>query len=228
MANRETWEAEIARSLSRLSQRQMNRLLDALGDKPDLANLNPEFWNEFTTAYRGELIPKLEQIFLGSAEQMLADAPALGVDWAMVNQYAADWARQYGYGLVGGITETTRTALQKKIAGFYENAMTIPQLRESLQSLFGPVRAEMIAITETTRAATEGQASLVTELNRQGIRMIGEWTTSNDELVCSVCFPLDGRREENGGFRHPKTGVFYKRPPAHPRCRCDIAYKFEK
>jgi SPP1 gp7 family putative phage head morphogenesis protein len=216
MANRETWEAEIARSLSRLSQRQLNRLLDALGDKPDLANLNPEFWNEFTTAYRSELIPKLEQIFLGSAEQMLLATPSIGVDWAMVNQYAADWARSYGYGLVGGITETTRAALQKKIAGFYENAMTMPQLRESLQSLFGPVRAATIAATETTRAAVSGQAALVKELSRQGIQMVAVFTTSADEHVCPICSPLNGQRVDESKF-----------PPRHPNCRCDIAYKFE-
>jgi SPP1 gp7 family putative phage head morphogenesis protein len=95
--------------------------------------------------------------------------------------------------------------------------MTMPDLIESLDSLYGPVRAEMIAVTETTRAAVQGQAALVDELNKEGIVMVATFLTSEDETVCPICAPLNGKQVDESEF-----------PPLHPRCRCDIAYSFEK
>ena len=41
---------------------------------------------------------------------MLRVHPAIGVDWALVNEAAAEWSRQYAYDLVRGITAHTREA----------------------------------------------------------------------------------------------------------------------
>lgn len=216
--NRTDWEEKLARVLGKLQQREMNRLIEALGDPPDLNNLHPEFWNEFSTTLKGELIPLLEQVFLDSAEQML-DTTSIGVDWALINAEAARWARTYGYDLVSGITDNTRAALQEKLPAYFEQQMTMGQLRDSLEALFGPVRAAMIAATEVTRAAVEGERAIVAGLEDAGADMLAVWQTNNDDIVCPICAPRNQKRFGEGWTDFP---------PAHPNCRCWINFEFKE
>lgn len=139
------------------------------------------------------------------------------VDWELANTGAAAWARRYGFDLVSQITETTRARLQQEIAAFIENQENMGQLRARLEPLFGPVRAELIAATEVTRAYAEG--------NRQAWRESGvinqrQWFTSNDEFVCPICGPMNGLITGlDEPYQHP-DGSTLDGPPAHPRCRC--------
>jgi hypothetical protein len=74
--------------------------------------------------------------------------------------------------------------------------------------MFSPVRAERIAVTETTRAVVEGERAYVAELEREtGQRMVPIWMTANDELVCPICAPRNEKPITNGDY-----------PPAHPNC----------
>ncbi|HZQ08613.1 MAG TPA: phage minor head protein [Anaerolineae bacterium] len=214
--NRTDWEDKLSRQLARLQQRELTRLIEALGEPPSLDNLHPEFWNEFSTTLRGELIPTLERIFLDGAEQTLGTT-SIGVDWALINQAAAQWARSYGYDLVQDITTNTRTALQEKLPAYFEQGQTIGQLRESLQPLFGPVRAELIATTEVTRAAVQGELETARQISQAGVQMVAIWQTNNDDFVCPICAPLNQKRYGDG-WTVP--------PPAHPRCRCWISHEF--
>lgn len=213
---RERAEQDLAREISRLSQAQLDELMRALGNPPNLANVPAAFWTRYAEEMQSAILPALQKIYLDSAQEMLDDTPAIGVDWTLVNASAAQWARQYSFDLVKGITDTTRSALQEKVQAYFETPGTISDLADSLSSLFGPVRAEMIAATETTRAAVSGQAAVVDELNKQGTQMIPYFITSEDEIVCEICSPLNGKRVSEGEF-----------PPLHPRCRCEIAYKFD-
>jgi ribosomal protein S2 len=90
-------------------------------------------------------------------------------------------------------------------------------LKDSLSSLFGPVRAEIIAITEVTRAAVEGERAMVAEVAKQGIQMVAVWNTNNDEIVCPICAPLN-QKKQGEAWTFP--------PPAHPRCRCWLNHDF--
>ncbi len=213
---RSDWEAQLARDLARLQQRELKRLLEALGEPPSLDNLHPDYWNEFSTSARAELIPTLENIFLDSAEGMLKTT-SIGVDWALVNEQAARWADQYSYDLVRGITDNTRAALQQKVSSYFRNGLTQQDLRNSLQNLYGPVRAEIIAVTEVTRAASQGELSIVKEIEKNGIRMIAVWNTNNDDFVCRICGPRN-QKKQGEGWTSP--------PPAHPRCRCFLSHEF--
>jgi hypothetical protein len=210
LARRAELEQQLARELARLQQRELTRLLQALGDPPTLENLNPEYWNEFSTTLRGELTPTLEKVYLASAEQRL-DTMSVGVDWSIVNKNAADWARNYTFDLVRGITENTRAALQAKLPAYFEQGQTIGQLRNSLQDLFGPVRAGTIAVTEISRAAVQGETAIQRELEKYGLRTESVFQTSSDDAVCPLCSPLNGKVVREHQF-----------PPLHPRCRCWI------
>jgi len=138
------------------------------------------------------------------------------IDWTLANADAIEWARFYGHELLKGITESTIRQLQAEIAAFIESGdLTIPQLKKRLEPLFGAERAGLIASTEVTRAFAEGN---ITAWKKSGVTEGKEWVTANDELVCTICGPLDGQivaidAEFEGG---------YYAPPAHPRCRCGI------
>ena len=137
----------------------------------------------------------------------------LTVDWELANAGAAEWARLYGSNLVNNITGTTLSRLQNEIAGFIENGENMGQLTARLEPLFGPERADLIASTEVTRAFAEGN---MTAWRESGIIQRREWRTSNDEIVCLICGPLNGKIT---GLDEPFPGGVDS-PPAHPRCRC--------
>jgi len=109
---------------------------------------------------------------------------------------------------------TTQAQMQTAIDEWFRNPSSLGALRKQLTPTFGPKRAQLIAQTETTRAAFEG--------SKQGYQESGviaeiEWVTVNDELVCTTCGPLDEKRAPlNGTFE----GDYL--PPAHPNCRCFV------
>ena len=146
----------------------------------------------------------------------------IGSDWAQFNMIAADWGRAYSYNLVSGMQGTTRSALekllQKNVPGYFEEGLTSKELARRLEPQFGVVRSEMIAVTETTRAAVEGERAYVQELVKEtGKEMIPIWLTANDEIAeqCPICWPKHGKPITDGKF-----------PPAHPRCRCGVAWEW--
>jgi hypothetical protein len=143
---------------------------------------------------------------------------SIGVDWGLVNTNAVSWADKYTFDLVRGIGQTTMAGLQQTIPQFYEQGWNLGQLRTALERWYSPARAEMIAITETTRAATEGERQIVAEIERQsGIEMIPIWKTSKDERVCPICSPRDNKPIDDGMY-----------PPAHPNCRCWITHRIKE
>lgn len=214
LRSRSEWEARIARALGRLGQEHLKYLLDKMGDPPDPNKLSPRDWDEISSGLMRTMRPALEAIYLESA-QALADSQPIGVDWALVNQRAADWAKQYVYDLVRGVTGNTRAALQKKVEAYFLAPATIGDLKKSLQSLFGVVRADSISITEVTRAAAQGELGAIREIEKHGIKMIATWHTSNDETVCRICKPRNRKKQGDGWF---------DLPPAHPRCRCAVGW----
>jgi len=68
-------------------------------------------------------------------------------------------------------------------------------------------RMEVIARTEVLRAHNQGRIKFH---DRVGVRKL-EWMTMEDERVCPICGPLDGKVYDTGRF---------PTQPAHPNCRC--------
>ena len=138
----------------------------------------------------------------------MADPKVSGVDWTLVNEDAATWAREYGGELVKDIESKTRRDVGNAVGKFYSEGQTMGQLNSSLGTIYSPQRAERIAITEVTRAAAEGEREIAKELAKDGIVMIEVWETRNDDLVCTICGPRHGKKEGYGWERH-------QGPPGH-------------
>jgi len=87
-------------------------------------------------------------------------------------------------------------------------------------------RAEMIARTETIRAANAGQTELWNSARSAGLLPEDaqrEWiVTPDDRLDAEICLPMHGQRV--GLEMQFETGIGgqVSYPPAHPMCRCAI------
>lgn len=218
LANRADYEARISRAVARVFQQFKRQLWDMLGDNPTDDDLDESFFADFQGALQGAVRPILEAIFVEHAQTLTETPPetarkagGIGIDMTLINQRAADWAAGYSFELVKGIVDTTRDTLRSQIRGFFEDQRTIGDLRDSIGRLFGPVRASMIAITETTRAASKGEEAFADELRKLGLRVTHIWHTSRDDDVCKICKPRNGKRQGDG---------WQELPPAHIGCRC--------
>lgn len=214
--DRDDLERQLARILAKVLRLRRGEILEALGDPPDINKMTPELWDRLGDELARELSPFIERTFVAAAGRLIAATP-LGVDWAVVNQRAAEWARRYTFDLVRGITQTDMNVLRLSVSAYYEQGQTMGQLIERLEQIFSPVRAEMVAVTEVTRAASEGEQEIARELAAEGINMIPVWQTNDDELVCPVCGPRDGQEITDGVY-----------PPLHPRCRCWTNHELPK
>lgn len=215
LVDRAELEAELAKKLSRLQQGQYRQLLNALGNPPRLENLPMDYFSRMADELQGVVQPELEKIYTKQAAALMGldKVKAVAVDWDVINERAAQWARLYAGELCKNVADTKKAAIKQQVEGFFRDARSMGDLEASLARLFGPLRAEMIAITEVTRAASEGERGFAAELNKLGLQTTFIWNTSNDEIAddCPICGPRNGKRQGDG---------WDELPPAHPRCRC--------
>jgi hypothetical protein len=89
-------------------------------------------------------------------------------------------------------------------------------------------RAEMIARTETIRAANAGQIEAWRQAQQQGwlsntVRM--QWIVTRDERTCKICPQIPGLNPGGvpigGAFQSP-VGLVRQPPDPHPQCRCSL------
>ena len=214
--DRDGLEAELAAIFAQHLERQQLSLLELMGDPPSMANLPATFWADAGEEMTAALRPFFTGVFLNRAEQTLAVSP-IGVEWGLINEAAVTWSRDYSFRLVSGINDTSRRVLQQSIGQFFEEQMTRGELEGLLMRPFGPVRSEMIAVTEVTRAAAEGERAIALEIRRDGIDMVPIHQTNNDALVCPICGP-----------RHQQEIVDAVFPPLHVRCRCWVTHEIRE
>lgn len=225
VVNRAEIERKLARVLSKDLRNELDKLMGYLGDPPDLSRVPAEYWSNGWRGIQRDVEPILLDAFLSQAESLMLSV-GIGANWDNVNRQAVNWARTYTEDFLCKLWETrneTVTDLVLRRTGEiigegYEQGLSIREITERLSHLYSPVRAEMIAVTETTRAVVEGERAFIAELEREtGQQMIPIWLTANDERVCPICSP---RNEK------PITDGMY--PPAHPRCRCGVGWEFPK
>jgi len=89
-------------------------------------------------------------------------------------------------------------------------------------------RAEVIARTETSRAAHAGEQARWEQAVRAGLvrpeQLLRTWIVTLDDRLCPLCRAIPGLNPDGVGldtpFRTPGGAVLY--PPAHPQCRCAL------
>ena len=150
---------------------------------------------------------------------MLGDLPDI-VDLDSTLAKTIEWVQAYGYNLIRGINETTMKGVRKALDLFVSTpGMTIGDVIAAMP--FGPARAQMIAVTEITRAYAEGQLRVAEQLMEDypDLRVVKTWYTNNDGLVCPICNQMN-EVTILADRSFPPLG--FNAPPAHPNCRCWI------
>ena len=135
----------------------------------------------------------------------------MGFDWTLSNKRASEWVSSYSLELIKGIDETSQKRTQQALQRWIENGKPLQALIDDLGGIFGPDRAAMIAATETTRAYAQGSLQIYRD---SGVVDKWTWRTAQDEMVCEICAPLNGKEAPLG---KDFDGYTF---PAHVRCRC--------
>lgn len=154
---------------------------------------------------------------------LFAESAQIGVDYALVNTAAASWARQYTFDLIRGIDDVSGQATGQAIAAFVETpGMTIGDVMQQLNPIFGEARSANIATTEITRAYAQANQLAGEQLKKDfpDVKIIKRWFTNNDDRVCPICRPLNDKSVEVTQKFIGGDGQEYNNPPAHVGCRC--------
>lgn len=117
------------------------------------------------------------------------------------------------------LEDTTRRDLRTAISTTIREGESTDQLIKRIEPTFGKARARRIAITESTRAMTEGQLMMYDQLGVTQLR----WKSVHDSKVCPVCQNLEDTTRETPMTR----GMESITPPAHPGCRCRLSPVFD-
>jgi hypothetical protein len=215
VAQRDKFEREMERKLGRIWKEQRDELMRLLGDPPSLSNVPQSYWNNGRAAIRKVIAPIFEEIFREQATALITQV-GIGVDWALINSRAADWAIENTRHFLEGYEKTNQKLISEYINKFYTEGWTLDEVTAHINSvIFDERRASMIAITETTRAAVQAEVATVNVLEAEypNLHFKPIWITANDDRVCDICGPMHEKVIEGEDF-----------PPAHVNCRCEVMY----
>lgn len=234
LPNRAALESDFAERLGSMTTRQRQRLRELMGNPPDPSNVPESFWVEVQREAEAQTLAALYLLFLESAafhggDRLSLDAQAL--DWARsrgaaVGQSYARTAREQFGQLARKLLVPERPA-PPPIPGLPPvtpaETFTQQQLDDELAKIFGPSKAERIAVTETTAAQTAGGDAGVE--STVGTSALDTWSV-HPELTrtgpCPNCAALDGVTRDRWGLT-PLPGEGHDGdptlgPPLGPGC----------
>ena len=183
-------------------------------------------WSKYSTRAASEFIPmNLEPeipVLAALLAKTLTSAVVAGgqytekefdtvIGWSEKEQPAIKFLRNYVFKLSGQLNKTTLNRLNESLRTSIEFGESQVLATVRMQKVIkDPIRAAVIAHTESVRAFTEGRLQVG--------KMIGvthkEWSATFK--ACPICGSLDG-------VKIPFDDLFnevYAGPPAHPNCRC--------
>jgi len=234
--NRDPFENSLYSDIAKFFKISLRELYDMLGGTWDLTKIDETYWRQYAEGLQGTIEPNLSTTAYDSGLH-LQEETGIFIDYDIYSEEVARWAERYTFDLVRGLTDTTRTRLQAAVPSFFSEGLTRDELeRRILESgipdldvyigdrvrrIYSDQRASMIAVTETTRAASLGEQVTAKQImmDNPSIVMTPIWNTSNDELVCPICGPRNGKEIKPGN----ETNGEY--PPAHPNCRCWVSHE---
>lgn len=231
-------EDRLTRIIRRWLRWQSDRVEEVLHQRGEWANkaayddwFDERFWQRSNDDIVGTLTRLFERAAQGGVE-LFATQNAIGFDTTLANTAAAAWARQHAGKLITDLTKTTQESLRQALETFVTTpGYTIGDVMASLDKrLFDERRARMVAVTEITSAYAEGNQAAAEQLQKElpRAKIVKQWYTNVDDLVCDICKPLDGLIVRSAkDFKAPgDISVF--NPPAHPNCRCWTQQYVEK
>jgi len=226
----ETVAALLAQEAQRIAQRVADDGPGALSDTV--------LWTQHQQNLYNALLPHIEELALFGVEKVrerLSEADAVGINWNLANDRAADWARQYAGQRSRTLTATTRKQVQKQVGDWVQAGEALPDLIQRIGAIVdNPARAEMIAVTEATNTYGEANAQAwaaagydpaaykpAAHVNCRCYlqpykladgRKVQVWYTARDELVCKQPLTVPWKSSPAVGCRELHTTVISEGP----------------
>lgn len=168
---------------------------------------------------RAAVLPELTHLVVDNTLRLSVET-GIGFDPAVINTEALRWAREWTDEWEMGITNTTRNQIREALSAFVQTpGMTIGDIEALIEPTFGSVRAEMIAVTETTRAYSEATNELQKLLQAEipELTPTRVWGTANDELVCFPAWTMVDTATELRPIQSIKPGEWVCTRVGHRR-----------
>jgi HK97 family phage portal protein len=207
------------RKISAVAEKHLKDEFKRLQDSELIETLRQEkqtnpagFWAQSEEQFYAMLLPVMIEIYkrLVKLAYDTLPAPQVAIDWDLYNSYAIDWAKQHTAQVVAQVSKTSMNGFLAEFERWVASGEPLDALIKALEQYYSPIRAEMIAVTETTRAYANANLEYWSTLDYvKGF----DWVTAVDELVCPIC------SAKSAANPHPLTA---ERPPAHVRCRCAV------
>lgn len=220
LPNRGKLESEFARKTASMMGRHRRELASLLGHPPDVRNVPDSFWVKVQKETEEEISALLLLIFIASSQQHSPQGSG-SIFQGFLDSAGKQWSEGRARFVSQSYVQNSRERLEELGTRWAENPETPKaDISQDLVSLFGPDRAEGMAITEGTGAISAGGEAAIGQAG--GISSGDLWITERDAKVCPICSPLHETDRNEWSLKFPSG------PPAHPRCRCYIRYENEK
>jgi hypothetical protein len=190
--------------------------------------INAPFWAAEELILYEYMFPIIRKIVRRGADDgikvisRLIDTPVtrLGVDFELVNFNADKWAQDNTFKVVKQISSTNMDAFLKEFPVWQQSGKPLRFLVEALESSYGLWRAEMVAVTETTRSYTNGNI-----IGWRDTGFVGgkKWNSVHDGSVSEICKSLDGKTVPLEGYFVDHEGNLHFAPPGHVGCRSYVS-----
>lgn len=139
---------------------------------------------------------------------------------------AIKWAQKHTAELIDDLSKTTKKEIRDAIVRAFSQGTIRSAYQDILDAVGDEARANVIARTESMRAANGGQREAWLQAVDSGLlsgRARRTWIATPDEGVCPLCEALDGQTADLDG-EYPDDGG--DGPPLHPNCRCTEGVAF--
>lgn len=147
----------------------------------------------------------------------------IDIGWGVNYNPAITFLEKYTIKLSGQITDTTVSRIKKSLSSSIEQGLNIKEASKKISDIIDdPVRAKMIAQTESVRAYSEGRLAVAEEIGAE----YKQWSATLER--CELCGHLDGQIVKIKDSFSDLNGKEVLAPPRHPRCRCLVRIKFKK
>lgn len=173
--------------------------------------LGNEFWldeAEKVFTLTTPVIEEMTELAMAEAVQVLFDM-GFDFDASFVNAMAVQFAHNYSFELITGITTTSRNFVSGVTEDWINSGESIEVLFEQLAPMFGEARAELIGVTEITRLFADANREV---WSKSGYVKKVKFLTAFDDLVCPICMPHNGEVSSIDSRTN--------KPPLHVKCRC--------
>lgn len=156
----------------------------------------------------------------------MSDTQSAALIEAGIKQHGATYLDKYWNPFLTDLSVTEKAYVDKVIADVMVTpGVTKQDIRDRL-GMFGQLRAQRIAFTEPTRAASQQTLQIMQNAQAAGIGLVRIWNTEKDRIVCDMCKMLDGLPDSEWEAVYTGDQDIMQGAPAHVNCRCDTGLDY--